>query len=148
MAGTHTARAESAAGKVYSASGGAQIEPGDATIAARPGTLVNPGDKIVTSAGGKAAVMLSDGSKLELRPATTITLDQYVNGGATPTRIGLTSGILKSDVNGSGVTPANFQVHTANAIVTAHGTIFHTSYTQARLKPATSLGFPTTRRWL
>ena len=127
MAGAHTVRAESAVGTIQSASGGAQIERGGATIAATPGTPVDQGDKIVAAADGQAVVVLSDGSKLELRPATTISLDQYVNGGAT--RIGLTSGILKSDVNGTGAAPANFQVRTPNAIVTAHGTIFYTSYT-------------------
>ncbi|MGA9722005.1 MAG: FecR family protein [Candidatus Binatus sp.] len=129
MAGARTALAESAAGKIFGATGPVQIQRGGAAMAARPGTLVIQGDQIAAGADGHAIIMLSDGSKLELRPATSITLDQYVNGGATPTRIGLTSGILKSDVNGTGEAPANFQVHTPNAIVTAHGTTFYTSYT-------------------
>jgi hypothetical protein len=36
---------------------------------------------------------------------------------------------LKSEVSTTSGTPANFQVHTANAIVTARGTAFYTSYT-------------------
>ncbi len=129
MAGARTAGAESAAGTIFGATGPVQIQRGGSTMPATPGTPVIQGDQIVAGADGQAVIMLSDGSKLELRPATTITLDQYVNGGATPTRIGLTSGILKSDVNGTDAAPANFQVHTPNAIVTARGTTFYTSYT-------------------
>ncbi len=129
MASARTARAESAAGSIFGATGPVEIQRGSYILPGIPGTMVIQGDKIVASADGHAVVLLSDGSKLELRPATTITLDQYVNGGATPTRIGLTSGILKSDVNGTGEAPANFQVHTPNAIVTARGTTFYTSYT-------------------
>lgn len=129
MAGARTARAESAAGTILGATGPVQVQRGGATIPGIPGTRVNQGDQIVAGSDVTAFILLSDGSNLELRPATTITIDQYVNGGATPTRIGLTSGILKSDVNGTGAAPANFQVHTPNAIVTAHGTTFYTSYT-------------------
>ncbi len=131
MASARTARAENAAGSIFGATGPVQIQRGGATIPAPPGTLVIQGDKIVAGADVQAVILLSDGSKLELRPATTITIDQYVSGGATPTRIGLTSGILKSDVNGTVAAPANFQVHTPNAIVTARGTTFYTSYTSS-----------------
>ncbi len=121
-----TARAQSAAGTVSSAIGPVQIQRGGATLAATPGAPVYQGDRIVSGADGSAVIILTDRSELGLSPSTTITLDQYTNGGATPTRVGLGSGILKSFVNGT----ADFQVHTPNAIVTAHGTDFYTAYTQ------------------
>jgi hypothetical protein len=127
--GARTVRALVTAGTIASASGGASIARGTAILAAVPGVPVNQGDKIVTGADGHAVIALSDGSQLELRPSTKITLDQYIGGGATPTRVGLASGILKSDVKKAADVPANFQVRTPNAIVTARGTIFYTSYT-------------------
>ena len=95
------ARAQSAAGTVSSASGQVQIERGGATLAATPGTPVNQGDKIVSGADGYAVIILTDESELTLRPATTIALDQYTTGGATPTRVALDSGTLRSVVNGT-----------------------------------------------
>jgi hypothetical protein len=131
IVGPRTARAESAAGKVASASGGVQIQRGAAIMAATPGTPVNRGDKIVSGLEGVAAIILNDGTQLELRPSTDVTLDQYTSGGPTPTRVTLASGVLKSAVKRSGGTPANYQVHTPNAIVTARGTAFYTSYTDS-----------------
>jgi hypothetical protein len=129
--GARTARAQGAAGTVASASGSVQIQRGAAVMSAAPGTPVNPGDKINSGADRVAVVVLSDGSRLELQPSTDITLEQYTSGGATPTRILLASGILKSEVKKTPGTPANFQVHTPNAIVTARGTVFYTSYTDS-----------------
>jgi ferric-dicitrate binding protein FerR (iron transport regulator) len=129
--GARTARAQGAAGTVASASGGVQIQHGAAVMSATPGTPVNQGDKIISGAGGVAVITLSDGSRLELQPSTDVTLEQYTSGGATPTRVLLASGILKSDVKKTPGTPANYQVHTPNAIVTARGTVFYTSYTDS-----------------
>jgi len=98
-------------------------------MAARPGTPVNLGDKIASGVEGICVITLSDGSKLELRPSTNITLDQYTSGGPTPTRVSMAAGVLKSDVKKTRGVPANYQVHTPNAILTARGTIFYTSYT-------------------
>ena len=131
LAGAGTARAQSAAGSVFSASGQVQIERGGATLAATPGTPVNQGDKIVSGANGNAVITLTDESELTLRPSTTIALDQYTTGGATPTRVGLDSGTLRSVLNGSPDAPDNYQVHTPNAILTARGTDFYTAYSQS-----------------
>ena len=124
-----TAQAQNPAGTVTSATGGVQIQRGAAIVGAAPGTPVKEGDRIVSGVEGAAVITLSDSSQLELRPSTDITLDQYTSGGATPTRIGLATGILKSAVHKTPSTPANFQVRTPNAIVTARGTAFYTSYT-------------------
>jgi FecR protein len=128
IVGARTARAQTAAGTVSSASGGVGIARGGATLPATPGTPVKQGDKIVSGVEGEAVIILSDGSQLELQPSTTITLDQYTAGGATPTRVSLASGILRSAVHRTSDTPANYQVRTPNAIVTARGTDFYTSY--------------------
>ncbi len=131
MAGASMARAQSAAGTVSSASGGIQIQRGTAILAAKPGMPVNQGDRIGSGVEGIALITLSDGSQLELRPSTVITLDRYTSGGPTPTRVELTAGVLKSAVRKTGGAPADYQVHTPNAIVTARGTVFYTSYTSS-----------------
>jgi len=131
LVGAGTARAQSAVGSVSSASGHVQIHRGATSLTAAPGVAVNQGDQIGCAADGDAVIILNDQSQLTLRPSTTITLDQYSSGGATPTRVGLVSGVLKSTVNGSSGSPANYQVRTPNAIVTARGTAFYTSYTDS-----------------
>jgi hypothetical protein len=137
IVGARTARAQSAAGTVSSASGQVQIQRGSATLPAAPGTPVNQGDKIVSGADGRAVIILTDQSRLELSPSTTITLDQYTIGGAV-TRIGLPSGILRSIVKGAGGAPADFQVRTPNAIGAVRGTDFYISYIQG--SPGLGLG--------
>jgi hypothetical protein len=131
MAAAPAARAQGSAGTISSVSGHVQIHRGATSLAASPGIAVNQGDQIGCAADGNAVIILNDQSQLTIRPSTTITLDQYTSGGATPTRIGLVSGVMKSSVNGTSETPANYQVHTFNAIVTARGTAFYTSYTSS-----------------
>jgi FecR protein len=131
IAAPRTVRAQSSAGTISSASGGVQIERGGKVMPATPGTPVNRGDRIASGVVGVAVINLSDGSQIELQPSTVITLDQYTSGGPTPTRISLAWGIVKSAVNRTSDTPANYQVHTPNAVVTARGTAFYTSYTDS-----------------
>jgi len=131
IVGASSARAQSAAGSVSSASGGVQIQRGAIAMAAKPGTPVDQGDRIVSGVEGEAVINLNDGSQLELRPSTDITIDQYISGGSTPTRVSLASGVLKSAVHRTSGTPSNYQVRTPNAIVTARGTAFYTSYTDS-----------------
>jgi FecR protein len=138
MAAARAVRAQSPVGSVFSASGQVQIQRGGATIAATPGTPVNQSDKIVSGADGHAVIILTDQSRLELSPSTTITLDQYLTGGATPTRVSLLSGILRAVVNRIGGVPADFQVHTPNAIGAVRGTDFYISY----IKGSPGLGYP------
>lgn len=137
IASARTVQAQSAAGTVSSASGQVQIQRGSATLPAAAGTPVYQGDKIVSGADGKAVILLTDQSRLELSRSTTITLDQYTIGGAA-TRIGLPAGVLRSIVKGASGAPANFQVRTPNAIGAVRGTDFYISYIQG--SPGLGLG--------
>ena len=91
---------------------------GGATIGAAAGVGVNVGDRIVTGANGHAVIVLNDQSRLELGPGSSITLDQFtITGGSDSTRVSLFSGVMRSLVNAaSGGAPANYQVHTPNAV--------------------------------
>src|SRR5271156_2916452 len=133
-----SALAQTAAGSFQSVSGQVQIQrAGGATIGAASGVGVNVGDRIITGANGHAVIILNDQSRLELGPASSITLDEFtVTGGATATRVSLFSGVMRSLVNAaSGGAPANYQVHTPNAVAAVRGTRFDTAYSENVIRP-------------
>jgi ferric-dicitrate binding protein FerR (iron transport regulator) len=133
-----SALAQTAAGSFQSVSGQVQIQRGGgATIGAAAGVGVNTGDRIVTGPNGHAVILLNDQSRLELGPASTITLDQFtITGGANTTRVSLFSGVLRSLVNSaSGGMRADYQVHTPNAVAAVRGTRFDTAYSENVIRP-------------
>src|ERR1700675_3323590 len=133
-----TALAQTAAGSSQSVNGQVQIQrTGGATIGAAAGVGVNVGDRIVTGPNGHAVIVLNDQSRLELGPASTITLDEFtITGGATSTRVSLFTGVMRSLVNAaSGGAPANYQVHTPNAVAAVRGTRFDTAYSENVIRP-------------
>ena len=93
---SRTAVAQTAAGSFQSVSSQVQIQRADgATIGAASGVGVNVGDRIITRPNGHAVIILNDQSRLELGPASSITLDQFtIIGGATEMRVNLSSGVL------------------------------------------------------
>lgn len=131
------ALAQTAAGSFSSVSGQVQIQRAGATIGGAAGVGVDVGDRIVTGANGHAVIVLNDQSRLELGPVSNITLDEFtITGGSTATRVGLVSGVLRSLVNAaSGGAPANYQVHTPNAVAAVRGTRFDTAYTENVIRP-------------
>jgi len=131
MAAAPSARAQTSAGTISSASGHVQIHRGATSLAAAPGVAVNQGDQIGCAADGNAVITLNDQSQLN-----TQTFDYHYarpvhlrRRHADADRPG--SAFLKSTVNGSSGSPANYRVDTLNAIVTARGTDFYTSYTDS-----------------
>jgi ferric-dicitrate binding protein FerR (iron transport regulator) len=128
---SRTALAQTAAGSFQSVSGQVQVQrTGGATIGAASGVGVNVGDRIITGANGHAVIILNDQSRLELGPGSSITLDQFALGGG-PTRVSLFSGVMRSLVSAaSGGAPANYQVHTPNAVAAVRGTKFDTAYSE------------------
>jgi ferric-dicitrate binding protein FerR (iron transport regulator) len=131
------ALAQTAAGSFSSVSGQVQIQRAGSTIGAASGVGVDVGDRIVSGPGAHAVIVLNDQSRLELGANSTITLDEFtITGGATSTRVGLMSGILRSLVNASsGGAPANYQVHTPNAVAAVRGTRFDTAYSDNVIRP-------------
>lgn len=132
------ALAQTTAGSFQSVSGPVQIQrAGGAAIGAAAGVGVNVGDRIITGPSGHAVIILNDQSRLELGPASSITLDQFtLTGGAPATRISLFSGVLRSLVSAaSGGAPANYQVHTPNAVAAVRGTRFDTAYSENVIRP-------------
>src|SRR5258708_18520738 len=133
---SQNALAQTAAGSFQTVSGQVQIQrAGGATIGAASGVGVNVGDRILTGANGHAVIILNDQSRLELGPASSITLDQFALGGG-PIRVSLFSGVMRSLVNvASGGASANYQVHTPNAVAALQGTKFDTAYSENVIRP-------------
>ena|SRR5271165_1695700 len=130
--------AQTVAGSFQSVAGQVQIQrAGGATIGAAAGVGVNVGDRIVTGPNGHAVIVLNDQSRLDLGPASSITLDQFtISGGATTARISLFSGVMRSLVNAaSGGAATNYQVHTPNAVAAVRGTKFDTAYSENVIRP-------------
>src|SRR5271170_7119569 len=130
--------AQTVAGSFQSVAGQVQIQrAGGATIGAASGVGVNVGDRIITGPNGHAVIILNDQSRLELGPASSITLDEFtITGGATATRVSLFSGVMRSLVNAaSGGAPANYQVHTPNAVAAVRSTRFDTAYSENVIRP-------------
>src|ERR1035437_10769779 len=81
------ALAQTAAGSFSSVSGQVQIQRAGATIGAASGVGVDVGDRIVTGANGHGVIVLNDRSRLELGPASNITLAEFtITGGSSHTR--------------------------------------------------------------
>jgi hypothetical protein len=137
LAGSAPAFAQAAAGSFASVSGPVQIQRGGATIGAASGVGVDVGDRILSGVGGHAVIVLTDQSRLEIGPASSITLDEFtISGGAPSTRVSLFSGVLRSVVNSAtGGAAANYQVHTPNAVAAVRGTRFDTAYTENVIRP-------------
>ena len=132
------AGAQQVAGTVSQLSGSVQIQRAGATIGAASGVSVDVGDRIVTGAGAHAVILLSDQSRMEIGPSSSVTLDQFtLTGGTATTRVGLISGALRSLVNAgtAGGAAANYEVHTPNAVAAVRGTDFDTSYTEGTIRP-------------
>lgn len=66
-----------AAGKVLLVIGGASIERGQTAVAAQRGALLESGDTLVTSLGGRMHVRMRDGAMIALKPDTRFTIEQY-----------------------------------------------------------------------
>jgi len=138
LASSGLAVAQTTAGSFQSVSGQVQVQrAGGAAIGAAAGVGVNVGDRIITGAGGHAVIILNDQSRLELGPSSSITLDQFtLTGGAPRTRVSLFSGVLRSLVSAaSGGAPADYQVHTPNAVAAVRGTRFDTAYSENVIRP-------------
>ncbi|HXN87401.1 MAG TPA: FecR family protein [Candidatus Binataceae bacterium] len=119
------------AGTVSSATGNVQLQRAGGTGVVISGTPVNVGDRILTGPGGHAVILLTDGSSLELGESSTLNIDSHVlpaAGAGAATQVSLFGGVLRSVANATGG-PANFEVHTPNAVAAVRGTRWDTAFT-------------------
>jgi len=121
--------AQAPVGTITSVVGRVGIERNGNVIKPAIGTAVDEGDRIVTANDGRVAIVFSDQSELEIGELSVTRIDEHhtLVGGGTRTRIGLLSGIVRSIVK-TGTSPADFAVHTPNAVSAVRGTKFDTIY--------------------
>jgi hypothetical protein len=130
------ARAQQIVGSVTELRGSAQIQRAGATIAVVQGISVELHDRLVTSVGSSATVRLTSGITLTLGEHTNLTFDQNVTASGTGrTLLDLAEGGLRSIVPVLAPRPANFEVHTPNAVTAVRGTDFDTTYIEGRVRP-------------
>jgi len=123
--------AQTAAGTITSITGDVQIIRGGNTIKAAQGNQVQVGDRLKTGPGANVAVTLADRSRFELGESAEMAIDQHTvdAAGFGTTRLGLFAGVMRSFVAKTvGARPADYQVHTPNAVGAARGTGFDSAY--------------------
>jgi ferric-dicitrate binding protein FerR (iron transport regulator) len=99
---------------------------------------VEKGDRFVTGPNGRLTIALSDGSRLELEPSTTLIIDQYFASpaGGLRSSFSLLGGVLRSLVRVTGSAKPNFEVHTPNAVASARGTQYDSAYSAGKARAA------------
>src|ERR1700674_4677203 len=115
------------AGQISRAIPEVAIARGTQQLPAPVKTLVDWGDVVKTSDGGRARVALDDGSVLNVGSSSTLTVTQH-NAAAQQTQIELTYGRMRSQVVKQAKPNAKFEVHTAVGVAGVVGTDFFLSY--------------------
>ncbi len=118
-------------GSVKTYAGEVNLERESRAVNVVTGLAANKGDRFTTGANGRLAIQLNDQSTLDLYESSTLTLDDQAvkSSGSSQTRISLLSGIVRAVVHSAGG-PADFEVHTPNAVAAVRGTDFDTGYHQ------------------
>jgi len=112
-------RADGSVGSVTQVSGSAQIERGDATLAAQQGTPLMVHDKVTTQPGASVTLGFVDGSSLALSSGTSVAVgdSNTVNGQTIASRVTLISGDIHTIVPDKTGQP-RVEVNTGNSKVT------------------------------
>jgi hypothetical protein len=111
------------AGQISRAIPEVAIARGSQQLPAPVKALVDWGDVVRTSDGGRARVALDDGSVLNVGSSSTLTVTQH-NAAAQQTQIELTYGRMRSQVVKQAKPNAKFEVHTAVGVAGVVGTDF------------------------
>jgi hypothetical protein len=134
---THVAHAAQVVGTVLQASGALSARsPSGAVKALQARSEVESGDTLITAAGAYAMVRFVDNSELTLKPATTVTIDQFSFDGARPVddraAFTLVKGGLRSVTGLLGKRSKDkFAVRTPSATIGIRGTTFFLEYLTA-----------------
>jgi hypothetical protein len=130
LAASLPANAQTPVATITSLVGQVEIDRSGKAIPLGVGGYLEQGDRIATGPNGRASVVFSDHSEMEVGESTVSTIDEHAAGatGQVHTRIGLLSGVVRTIVNAT-AGPADFSVRTPNAVSAVRGTRFDTAYT-------------------
>lgn len=131
------------AGRIVTMEGTVEIGRGGAFAAAATGSGVQAGDTIRTGNPGRARILFTDDSVLNVGDASTLVIDESVfdpNKGAASTMMHLLGGKVRALVSEyySG-SQASYQIETTTAVSGVRGTEFIMAY-DARTRLSTVLG--------
>jgi hypothetical protein len=145
---TPDACAQVRAGSIIEIEGIASVERNGQTTLAALATAIMEGDKIATAERATVTVGLIDGSRLTLSESSSMVIyrakvEPAIASLADRFFVKLFSGTLGSVVTPASNSPAQFEVHTPNAVVGVRGTDFKTEYIAGKPCP----GFPTCLRY-
>ncbi|HSI03140.1 MAG: FecR domain-containing protein [Myxococcota bacterium] len=122
----NTAKAQTN-GKLTQAQGAVFIKTGEgAEQAGKTGESVPGGTRIRTGADGQAEVTFADGTKMQVRPGTTVALSNAKRN-EQKSSVVLFFGRVWSKVSRSVGAETNFEVNTPNAVAGVRGTEFETA---------------------
>ncbi len=120
--------AHAAGGKLVSVTGDVWTQaPGAAEAKARSGATLGPGTRIRTGKIGKAVIEFSNGSKLEVKPSSSLMLSKHRRNKKKKNSILLFFGRIWSKVTRSAGSDEKYEVKTANAVCGVRGTEFETA---------------------
>lgn len=115
-------------GKITSASGAVHVLPnGGSERLGRSGDAVEAGARVRTGPDGQAEIVLDDGSRLQLRPNTSVMLSGHKRQAKQKSSVVLFFGRVWSKVTRSSSGETNYEVSTPNAVAGVRGTEFETA---------------------
>lgn len=101
--------------------------PGASEATARAGSTLVPGTRIRTGKTGQAKVVFADGSKLEIKPSSSLMLSKHKRNKKKKNSVLLFFGRIWNKVARSVGGAENYEVKTANAVCGVRGTVFETA---------------------
>jgi FecR protein len=118
QSGTVVARAASVSGPTLLAS------PSGATVALTAGSILNPGDRIDTRAGGQVVIDLSDGSMVVVSPGSLILLKDFRQASSLRELFEITLGMVRVKINHFSGRPNPYRMNSPTASIAVRGTEF------------------------
>lgn len=118
--------------------GDVKIQNAKATVNARIGGKVFPGDTVVTGADSRAKIVMSDRNVINVSPDTKIEITKYTNdsqSGAKEVELKLDKGKVRNNVEQAyDGTKSKFMMKTPTAVAGVRGTQFVTSFDPQSMK--------------
>jgi len=127
-------------GQIAKLNGSAQLRRASQLYGVGPAMPVFLNDQVTTDPSSSLAINLNGGSALELGESSTIVLDEHTlppGESAFKSRISMLTGKLRSVVPHA-LGPADFEVHTPNAVAAVRGTDFLVSFSDGQRR----FGYP------
>lgn len=115
-------------GTIINAQGNVAVHRGSSAIKPATGVHVDQGDRVTTGSRSHISIVLTDRSEIDIGESTVVVLSEHgIVGGRPHTRIALLAGLVRAIVD-TAAGSNNFQINTPNAVASARGTKFDTSY--------------------